>query len=80
MVITKQEIIKSENVESVKPENKEKIKPANSDPVFNEALEAIRLMNKKRLESIMSTTVKFAGQTYNIERNTTQKDVKKLES
>ena len=37
-------------------------------------------MNKKKLEGTISTKVTFAGQTYSIERNTTQKDVKKQES
>ena len=53
--------------------------PSSGDATYNAALEAIKAMKQKQQAALVKDKVTFAGQTYAIERNATNKDFKKQE-
>eukprot|EP00347_Sterkiella_histriomuscorum_P002686 403367195 len=63
--------------EEQKQLNQQAEKP--QDEAFNAALEAIRQMKQKQRDLLVQDKVRYAGQTYQVERNATQKDLKQRE-
>eukprot|EP00347_Sterkiella_histriomuscorum_P012360 403368891 len=63
--------------EEQKQLNQQAEKP--KDEAFNAALEAIRQMKQKQRDLLVQDKVRYAGQTYQVERNATQKDLKQRE-
>ena len=54
-----------------------KKKKASDTETFNAAMAAIKAMQEKKEASKVADKVTFAGQSYDIERSKTQKDVRK---